>query len=273
MDGNRADICIYSKAGVARLNAGQFYEHYINAASRDMSKWIRNNYSINTHEDVWNRLLAYYEAAAPEQYKMTIQLYKTQQEQIRHIQDIIDKGIYLVISPVSEHLNPDIVSNIEKIIKPTYGPVSYIDMAGNLVTTKDNVFIGINQIIVLEKTELRPMAISSACLQHHGLISGNNKEIRYSHPSKQQATRVLGETEVRLFAAAMGPDAVANMLDMANNPESHREVVNSILSHDRPINIPEAVNRNKIPLGNSRALAFFNHVLFCAGVKIVDGQR
>jgi hypothetical protein len=271
-DGNRADVISFAKASVSRLNPGQFYEHYINAASRDMSKWIRENYSPTSHEFVWNRLLAYYAAAAPEQYDIMIKLYTTFQEQSDHINSIIKDGIYLFISPTSEHIDPSILGKIETVIKPTYDRVSYMDSTGQVWLTKDKVLIGIKDMIVLEKTDLKPMAISSPCLQHHGLISANNKETRNSHPSKQQSTRVFGETETRLYAATMGGRVMAELMDMANNPESHRMVCQNIMRTEQPINMQKAVDRNLVPLGKSRILSYLNHMLFCAGVEIIDNK-
>lgn len=268
--GNRADLISFAKAAVSRLNPGQFYEHYVNAASRDMTKWIREKHSILPHKEIWNHLMAYYKAASPEQHQLITKNYVTEADQAEHIRKIIESGIYLYISPDAPHLGPNIFTEIEKVVSPTYGPVSFIDPSGNRVTTRDPVFIGVSDMIVLEKTEQRPMAVSSATLQHHGLISGNNKEIRNAHPSKQQSTRVLGETECRLIAAVLGGDVLAELLDLANSPESHRAAVISILDSVNPINIPKLVNRDELPLGRSRVLSFFNHVLLCTGVAIVD---
>lgn len=270
MDGNVADIACFAKGGIARMNPGQFYEHYVNAASRDLSKWIRNNVNVIDHAVIWKRLMDYYLAASPEMHSLMLKNYVDISEQMKHISTIVDVGIYLYISPDAPHIGPSMFTNIEKVISPTYGPVSYINVAGDKVITEDKVFIGIKNMIILEKTEQRPMAVSSATLQHHGLISGNNKEIRNAHPSKQQSTRVLGETESRLIAATMGGDTLAELLDLANSPESHRAAIWTILDSDKPTNIETLVDRNKHPIGNSRVLSLFNHILLCCGTAVVD---
>lgn len=235
-----------------------------------MAKWVRANINTLPHTEVWDRVMAYYKAAAPEDYNALNKHYTTVGDQRMHLDSIVDSGFYLHMNACSEHININIVDEITKVIKPTYGPVSYIDAEGKRVTTIDNVLIGSLDMIILEKTEQRPMAVSSATLQHHGLISGNNKEIRNAHPSKQQSTRVLGETECRLIAAVMGGDILAEMLDLANSPESHREAVWSILNAEDPSNILSVVNREITKLGRSRVLSFFNHILLCNGVAIVD---
>lgn len=272
-DGNVADVIAFAKGAISRLNVGQFYEHFVNAASRDMSKWVRANVGVLSHEEVWGRLMDYYMAASPRQAELVCKNYTTKAQQSEHLESIITSGIYLYISPTDEHLGPDMVGKIRKVIEPTYGPVSYVDSTGSRVTTRDNVFIGIKDMIILEKTDHRPMAVSSSNLQHHGMISGSTKESRNAHPSKQQSTRVFGETEVRLMAATMGGDIMAELLDLANSPDSHREAVLSILSANNSSQIDSLVDRRKTPLGSSRALMFVTHLLAASGIKIVDQKE
>ena len=270
MDGNRADVIAFAKGSISRLNPGQFYEHYVNAASRDMSKVIRADYGKVDNGQLWLKLMAYYTAVAPAQAEIMIRNYKTDKKIDMHLQSIVDSGIYLYISPDEPHIGPDIFRNVEKVISPTYGPVTYTNSTGDVVTTIDSAFIGPKDMIILEKTDQKPMAVSSGTLQHHGVLGGATRESRNAHSSKQQAARVLGETEVRLIAATLGGDVIAELLDLANSPESHRQAVKSILTAKNPAQINELVCRIEIPLGNSRALAFVTHVLHCCGIEIED---
>ena len=267
-DGNVADVLAFAKGAVSRLNVGQFYEHYVNAASRDMSKWVQAQYGKVDNSVIWERVMTYYKAAAPQMAGLLERNYTSKAAIDNHIQSIVESGIYLYISPVEEHLGPQMVRNIDSIIKPTYGPVSYVNSVGERVITRDPCFIGIKDMIILEKTDQKPMAVSSATLQHHGMISGATRESRNAHPSKQQSTRVLGETECRLFSATMGGDICAEMLDLANSPESHREAVYSILAADKPSRIDSLVDREKNPIGRSRPLAFVTHLLAASGTSI-----
>jgi len=270
-DGNVADVLAYAKGAIARLNTGQMYDHYINAASRDMSKLIRRKYSESVGtDDLFNMLMEYYLAVAPTQHNEMARHYLSVEIRADHVKSVIDNGIYLHVSATDPHIDKDIVNKIRKVISPTYGPVTYINDVGETIVTKDKVFIGIMNMILLEKTDMHPMSVSSAALQHHGLLAGSSKVSRLSHPSKQQSVRAFGETECRLYAATLGGDFVAEILDLANNPDSHREVIRSILKADNPAKVKELVNRTKNPLGNSRALGFVNHILTCMGFSIMD---
>lgn len=269
--GNRADLVVFTKSTVSRLNTGQWVEQFINACSRDMAKWIRENSSVKSHEEIWTRLMAYYQAAAPRTYEGVSSICKTKERQQQHLKSIIDDDIYLIIRADDKHLS-DIYSlydNITKVIKPTYGPVTYVNCNGETVTTKDPVLIGPKHMMVLQQTDHKPMAVSSAKIQHHGLLGGVTRETRNSHPIKQQAQRSNGETEVRLYAATMGADFVAEQMDMANNPDAMREAVRTILNADKFSEIEELVKRDVTPLGGSRALQYVTHLLRGYGIDIV----
>lgn len=266
-DGNRADVIKFAKATIARMNPGQLYEQFISAASRDLSKWIRANYTVIPFEEVWNKLIAYYEVVSPIMYKTMTEQYSLEEDKHRHIESIITSGIYLYIPPDSPNLNKDLLRRIEKIIKPTYGPVMYVDLEGKTVTTTNNAFIGIQQMIVLEKTDQQPMAVSSGVLQHHGLVAGPNKLSRQGHPSKVQAFKVFSETEVRLYFATMGGKVVSKMLTMANSPEAHKATVAAILASKTPSNLPPIQG---IVSNTSRPLMYIKHILGGFGLLIKE---
>ena len=263
MAGNRADVIKFARTAVARLNPGQLYEQYITASARDMSKWVANNYGTLDLLSIWDFVLLYYHKAAPKQYEILTAEYTTPEQIDAHIRSIVESGIYLYIPADSEHLRPEIFNDIEAIMPPTYGPVTYRDLNGNMVTTHDKAFIGIQQIIVLEKSDLHPMAVSSSTLQHHGIISGPNKASRQGHGAKVQATKVMSETEVRMWAALIGPWFIAAILNLANSPESHKEVVKQIMEAPQPTNIAKFKNIHK---GQSRPLQFITHVFMGFGV-------
>lgn len=60
--------------------------------------------------------------------------------------------------------------------------------------------------------------------------------------------------------------------DRSNNPVVADEVILSVLTAEQPTNIPEAVDRDRFPLGNNRSMAILNHVLECEGVAFTTGE-
>ena len=270
-DGNVADMAGFFKGGVSRLNTGQFYEQYINAASRDLTKWVRTNQPILPHADIWNKLMAYYAVTTKMQHEVMLEAYTTLELQQEHIGEVIRSGIHLTIPADEVHVGESIIEQVEEIIQPTYGPVSYIDNSGKRVTTKDAVLIGAKAIYVLEKAHMQPFAVSSSPLQHHGLPAGPTRSAKLSRPSKVQAPRVTGETEVRWYAATLGPTGISEILDYSTNPDSHRLIIDKILTSPEPMNIERCIDRKQHPVGNGRSLGFTYHILNTTGLQVVDG--
>jgi hypothetical protein len=264
-DGNRADVIKFAKATISRMNPGQLYEQYINAASRDLSKWVRDVYSTVDTLIIWERLLAYYKVASPLIYENLTTYYNDNDKIEQHIKTVISDGIYLYIPPNSKNLKFSLFREIEKVISPTFGPVTYRDLSGKIVQTKDNVLVGIQQFIILEKTDQHPMAVSSGLLQHHGLLTGSTKTSWKGHPSKQQTTRVFSESEVRLYASTMGGDVMCDLLNMANSPETHKKVIKEMLEAEYPSRIAPIKDINR---GSSRPLMFVNHILLGFGLML-----
>lgn len=268
-DGNVADMIGFSKAVVARTNTGQKTEHYVAAASRDLSKRVRRMFDSNgDYEECWDELMRYFGVTSLSQLEQMTTNYTTPTLRRGYVMNVIKDGIYLYSDVTNPLMNKDVVERIKTVISPTIGPVTYRDTTGRMVTTKDDVMVGILDMIILEKTDIHPMASSSGTLQHHGLLSSSNKASRLAHPSKNQTVRAFGETEERLYIATMGGEFVANMLDMSNNPVTHREGIKTIMRAKNPALIKQLVNRRKFPRGNSRVLSYIKHIFLCMGIKM-----
>jgi hypothetical protein len=285
--GNRADVVMDGYATVNRMNTGRSYEQYFNSASRDTSKNLRgmlglfektphiknaveNIYYENRplFESAYKYLMDYYAILSPRMYKWLTQDVNEEQR-IEHIASIVKDGIYLYLPTDNEVEYSKAISEIEKKYKPTYGPVTYIGNSGNKVTTKDPVRIGSVYFMLLEKTGDDWAAVASAKLQHFGIISTITRSDKHSSPVRNQPVRAIGESEGRIFASYAGQAAIAEMMDRNNNPQTHKSIVESILTAPVPTNIPKVTDRKKIPYGGSKPLAIVNHVLQCAGIKFV----
>lgn len=271
------------------------YEQYINASARDMTKWILANNNLFAYnpdtapyqvslerwcdtgipnslpiETIWNRLIAFYQAASPLTYDIVTHRSFTENDKHNHIKSIVESGIFLYIPPDSLHLNKDIFRNIAKVITPTYSQIEYTDLLGRRIKTLDKAFVGIEQMIVLEKTEQNPMAVSTSPLQIHGLPAGPNKIARNGHPSKVQAPKAYSETEIRLYFSTMGEVITADMLTTNNSPEAHKSLVKAIMESDTPTNMNPIL---KIIRSASRPVVFVKTVLFNFGLLMVTAVK
>lgn len=284
--GNRADIVMDANSTISRMNFGRLYEQYINAASRDVVKHLCNTVGIkkgdkkyfnaltklfendrNTFNHMYDYVMGYYSIISPKMYKHFSML--NEQGKFDHIASILKDNLYLFIPPDNEPEQTDIIKQLEKHYRPTYGPVSYIGNSGQRITTKNNVRIGSVYIMLLEKIGDAWSAVSSGKLQHFGILSQLTKADKFSQPTRNQAVKAVGETEGRILASYTKQNLVAEIMDRNNNPVTHKEIVWGILRSDVPSMIPELIDRSKIPFGGAKPIQLINHLAQCSGWQYV----
>lgn len=282
-DGNRADIVMDPNSTLSRMNVGRLYEQYLNAASRDVAKKVRTDLGISQDTKnperiveameinepervnrIWEYLLGYYRTTNPKVYIwLTDGEYRAKRSQL--LGTIIKEGVQLYMPPENDPELPEMVMELEKNYRPTYGPVSYVGNSGRLVKTKNPVRIGSMYILLLEKIGDDWTAVSSGKLQHFGVLSQVTNSDKYSQPTRNQAIRAWGEAEMRILASYAGTHVTAEVMDRNNNPLTHKEIVYNILKAPQPTNIQLAVDRTRIPLGGSKPLQLIKHVAQVSG--------
>lgn len=264
--GNRAELIMDGDSTIKRMNIARLYEHYINAASRDVTKRVVEMMQVgggNAYTQAWDYLMGYYSTVSPRMAKLLSKYNATDIK--KHVDSVVSEGIYLWI-PTDNAIDPiEMVKEIRDKYPPVFDKVTY---AGGVVTDRP-VLIGSMYIMLLEKTGVDWSGVSSAKLQHFGIPAKVSSSDRFASPGKNQPVRILGEAEVRSINASVGSEVIADLLDQSNSPATHKYIVNKLLTTDKPTNIEEIVDRNDIPLGNSRSLLFVKHILECAGVEFV----
>ncbi len=289
-NGNRADVVIYGISTVKRMNFGRFYEQFINAASRDLLHKVRRQAGLkhnvkptayqlatvkqNTEvvESIWQQLMGYYEIVAPLQQDLLID----DPDHWRHVEAVLmdegtwHDGIYLWVPPDNPVNNLAMAKELrDSEFCPHYGPVTYRDNAGKMVTTVDPTLIGTLYMIMLEKTGEDWSGVASVKTNHFGVPAKLNNYDKQTAPGRQAPVRALGESETRSYISTVGPEATMELLDQSNNHTTHSHAVETILKAPKPTNIDKVVDRKKVPFGGSRPVALVQHVLNCRGIKFV----
>lgn len=285
--GNRADLVMDPNSTVSRMNLGRLYEQYLNAASRDVAKSVRTLLGVSLldpkpitaltaletakddrFEQAWNYLMGYYQIVSPKMYVwLTSGEYK--QSRAHHLACVCKEGIYLYFPTDNDPELEQIVVELEKHYRPTYGPVTYVGYSGRQVTTKNPVRIGSLYVIILEKIGDDWTAVSSGKTQHFGVLSQVTNSDKFASPTRVQAIRAWGEAEVRIGVSYVGPRFVAELLDRNNNATTHKQILHSILSAEQPTHIWSVVNRTANPLGGSKPLQLVKHIAECGGWRFI----
>lgn len=284
-DGNRADFIMDPNATWNRMNCGRIYENYITAASRDVAKWVIKKLNINPIEphlnrvvkqleqtnpqlfnEAWDYLMGYYQIVSPMRMYQWFFTNQYRGSKSDHLASIVKDGVVtLYIPPENEPEGLHIIRQIQLKYPPTYGPVSWISEEGIKVTSKNNIRIASLYIILLEKTGDDWSAVSSAKVQHFGVISQVTNEDKYSKPTRVHSVRVIGESEYRIWSAYCGGEVTADVFDRNNNPIAHQAVIENLITSKEPSNIDRIINRKIIPYGMNKPLQLTRHLAQCGG--------
>ena len=286
-DGNRADVVVDPGSTVSRMNIGRVYETYISAAARDVTKAVRRKLGIEVcrynktlkaiqalHasnpaliDEVYTYILGFFKLISEEQFSFYTQL--NIQDRLEYLTSVVCEGVYIYFPTHNDKETTDIVRDIQKYYPPTYGPVTYVGNSGQRVTTKRPIRIAPMYMMVLEKIADDWSAVSSGKLQHFGVLAPITKSEKYLKPWHNSPVRNIGETEARLYSANCGREAMAELMDRNNSPDTHKYIVKKLMSSEHPTNIKEIVDRSVIPIGGSKALQMFKHFVICQGWKPV----
>lgn len=281
-NGRRADIVMDSSSIIARMCIGRPYETYFGAACLDVSDSVRKNLNIPqqsakkaikllrnyTEEQLeWSKqeLLKLFGCITPRQQAFYSRLNREQWLEV--LANVVQDGIRLGIRTDNEIALDDAVVNVENNFKLTYGPVSYRNVQGRIVTTIEPVRIQPIYLMLLEKIADDWSSVSSGKQQHFGVLSPATRSEKFSYPWRNSPVRTIGETEGRIFASYCGRECIAEMMDRSNNPLTHKNEIWNILSSEHPMQIEEVVDREAVPLGDTKPNKLVEHILMVAGIR------
>lgn len=280
--GNIADCIIFGGSTFRRSNFGRLYEHHWNAASRDLAQRLRVELGLDRHiaarpvdinnaidkgdlNYLFNELLDFYAIVAPSQKDILLKHPNPKD----YVAKVLSDGFSYIYAPVDEDL--ELMEVTDELIKsrfaPLRKPVKFTDYHNAIKITEDPMIIAPLHLMLLEKIGEDWSAVASVKTQQYGLPAKLNNGDKNSTPGRESAVRSFGESETRSFNCTIGAVATNELLDQTNNPDSHMEVIKSLLTSKFPTNIERAVDRKKVPYGNSRSVALLNHLLECRGLR------
>lgn len=275
-NGNVADIITDSSSTISRMNLSRAYHHYLGATSRDNRQRLLNHYTSLYGEgfsealqssDVAfgiNYLREMYSCINPDMVEFIDSL--NEEEQLNHLKECLLRQL-TIYRPTDNAISaPEMIELLEASpYKPHLGKVTYVDELGNRVTTVDDVRIGNMTFMLLEKIATDYSAVSSARVNSFNFpIKGSNAD-KYKYPHNLTPTTTLGETEVRILTAFANPVMVAEMIDLALNPVSHKLLVKSVLESEKPYDVSKDIDRSVVDYGQTKSLLLLKHIFNASG--------
>lgn len=270
--GKRADIIMDGDSTIKRMNVGRVYEQYVNAVGDLIHRKVREMMDAKAAEQqIWDYLTEYYQTASPMMGELVAErLTPSAEKRSKHLKSVYDEGIYLWLPANSPTIGDQQIEDIRTKYPVPKDKVTYTDEQGQTFTTVSDILIGSMYIILLEKTGSDWAAVSSAKRQHFGLLAKLTNADKYSLPWREQPVRFLGESEVRLLSAVVGPQITADLLEIPNSPAASKAIVKALLKATKPTDIDQILNRKEIPRGISRSVMFVKHILGCAGFEFTN---
>lgn len=288
--GNRADVVMDDKSITKRINPATFIEQYINASGRDVVKRIREALDIDVSEmsrsmlnDFFSGrsnqklldeqllyLRAWYAVVSPPMNEiLDSEEYLAKPNALNeHLKTVVINGHYIEFATDNPVFVPEMIRLLKAHFRPDFSPVRLRCGDGTLGWTEDDILIGSCYMMILEKTGEDWSSVSSPKLSHYGTTARLTNFDRNESPVRLQATKTLGETEIRALMAAMNPVDFADILDALNNPQVHKQQHRSVITADNPADIDKSTDREEIPIGGHRPSNFVNHIFNAAGRRL-----
>lgn len=272
-----ADIIMDPTSLVSRMNVGRVYEHKFNAISRKTQWEIRKamgglkpilDYTNHEIEAGWNVLLGLLKIIGTEQYDVYSKL--TDKAAITEIlEECLYKEVYILYKVSSKKKAYQIITEIKgTIYEPEIKPIMIPTPTGDR-PTKEPVLIAPLYTILLGKTAESYLSVASAKVNHFGLPIGVGANTRNYLPYRSSPTKVLSETESRLYTSYVSRKGMVELKDRANSIPTHESLYANILRAPQPTNIDSVVDRTKVPYGNDSTLDLINNIFNSAGLDIV----
>lgn len=271
-----SDIVMDPSSLVSRMNIGRVYEHYFCAISRKTQYEIKkamggvkpiDKYTDKELQNGFNVLLGLLQIIGTEQYEG----YKSIKD-IKQIKEILHECIYqevFILYKVSSKKKPyQIVKEVKGTIYEPEINKCIIPTDNGEITTKEDIMIAPLYTLLLGKTAENYLSVASAKLNHFGLPIGVDSATRNYLPYRSSPTKVISETESRLYLSYVSRRGIAELKDRANSIPTHEHIYKTILEADYPTNIENVVDRTKVPFGEDSALELVNNIFNSAGISI-----
>ena len=265
--GNRVDLIVAENAVVRRTIFNRPLEPYVNAAARDVRKRMLEMYDDHKPvSEIWDYFIKFAYIIHEENGKAYEESHPTDKEREEFIRELRTSKIRNWFPIDFDARVDEIEKNIRDNYPPQRSPLNYMKADGTWSRTIDDILIGDIYIIRLDKTGRDMSAANAGRYQPFGTIAKQHSHDRHTRPGRENPMTFQGESEARHMEGYVGRMAAAEHHDMANNPVVARQIIRNIITADAPMNIPSVVDREEMPLGNTRPMAIVRHLDECDGV-------
>ena len=268
--GVSADIILLDEASGNRMNTGRDAEQATNAASTrlrvELQKLLEKNPSNESYDHAFARIRRFYQIIDPAS-ALRIDCHPYPH---RHVDHVLKHGIFPQRQLISATGPADTIRLLDKEYDIRGTRITFRNYDGKMVTTRHTALIAPLYMYVLEKVADSAAAVASARMQHFNIPANPSNIDKLSSPNRDNATKILGETETRIIVTHTEPYTLAELFDQTTNIVSHTETMFAILEAKNCMQIKKAVDRDLIPLTGGRISAHTRMMISVSGIKLIN---
>lgn len=264
-----ADMSVFFKSTISRMNPGQLDLHAIGGSLRAAQVRMREMVKDGKIQEAFDFIVGLYEIVAPVTHDAVMELVTTPELVKEHVMCCINADVLPVtILPHETHLVDEMYMALWEYCPPMVGKIHFTNYRGEKEYLRKPGLIAPIPFGILEKTKHNDLAENTAQLQHHGLPTSSSTKAEHPSGIKQHAAKVFSETEARMMSNVVGSIPVAQIMEMANCPEVSEESAGNFFAREKPLSHDSTVDRVNRPMGGNSAQSLIEHKLMVAGVGI-----
>lgn len=268
--GTRAHIIMDGDSMAKRMNMGAPCEPMITAYLDQAKRVCKKYLDEGNLQAAWNY---YYEVTsrASESHGKLMDTLNCDDSRKAQLDSFLRPSVHreLYIPPTDNNIGMVAIDKLDEFDPLRYGPVKYVDEAGNVHITVEKVIISSIYMLALEKLGHDWSAVSTSKRQHFGLLAKPSTSGRFSIPCSEKPRKFFGEPEVKLLIYACGPEIAGRLINRPSDPIATNALINSILTADKPMAMQEAVDYSVIKPNGNRATKFMANIHACDGQEFV----
>lgn len=276
-EGMRADILISPDSVFNRMNPGQMYEQFINRASELIRRRFLNS-QLGSPLEAFRYIMQYIHDVRPVYAEFLNSQLLTDDDRIEFMLAVKKNGLFLMIPPFCNNINPEKIIEISEKYGINESPVTFKQVLSDgrtkTVTTKDPVCIGSKYIFLLGKIPLSMMsAIQVGYVNQFNTPSKPRKTLSQGQLAFGQTPIRYGEDELCMLIMSLGADAVARFVGTnANSPNAVRELAHRLLTDKNPTQLSQISMSTKDVIRTNVNIGIFAHQMGAIGYDVSENN-
>jgi hypothetical protein len=238
-EGIRADILVSPDSVFNRMNPGQTDEQFLNRVSEIIRmRYVRGE--LGSEDQAFNYIMGYIHDVREVYAKFLMDQLSTAQQRKAFLQDVARKGIYLMIPPYCDNIDPHKIIFLSEKYNVTESRVNWnyrrADGSVKRIVSKNPVCIGAKYLYLLGKIPQSMLsAIEIGYVNQFNTPAKPKKSLSKGQLAYGQTPIRYGEDEICMMTMSLGPDTVARFAGICgNSPAATEELANRLLTDEKP---------------------------------------